>query len=119
MGLRDEQMAFAKDVVKLLIQAEVLGYEVTLGEVQRAVEMQQMYVQAGRSKTMNSMHLKKCAIDLNLFRNGRLCTRDEIRPLGEFWEALHEKNRWGGNWRGLVDAGKSRFVDAPHFERQV
>ena len=119
MGLRDEQMAFVKDTVKLLIQAEVLGYEVTFGEVQRTVEMQQLYVKAGRSKTMNSQHLKKLAIDLNLFRNGKLCTRDEIKPLGDYWESLHPQNRWGGNWRGLVDAGKSRFVDAPHFERQA
>ena len=26
---------------------------------------------------------------------------------------------WGGSWRGLIETGKSTFVDDPHFERQV
>lgn len=43
----------------------------------------------------------------------------ELKSLGDWWEALNPKNRWGGNWRGLVDAGKSHFIDCPHFERQV
>ena len=32
-----------------------------------------------------------------------------LAPLGEYWESLHPKNRWGGNF--------SNLVDCPHFER--
>ena len=118
MGLRQEQMAFVSDVVKLLIFAESKGYEITFGEVQRPIEMQQLYVKTGRSKTMDSQHLKRLAIDLNVFIAGKLCGREEIKPLGVYWESLSERNRWGGSWRGLVEARKSSFVDSPHFERQ-
>lgn len=119
MGLRDEQMAFVKDVQLLLAKAWELGFEVTFGEVARPYEMQEIYVKTGRSKTMKSSHLDRCAIDLNLFFNGKLCTRDQIQPLGKFWESLNPKNRWGGSWRGLVESKQSSFVDAPHFERKV
>lgn len=119
MSLRQDQMIFAQQMVVLLNKAWELGYEVTLGEVLRPVEMQQIYVKTGRSKTMDSQHIKKCAIDLNLFIKGVVCSREQIRPLGDWWESLDPKNRWGGNWRGLVDSGKSRFIDAPHFERQA
>jgi hypothetical protein len=117
MSLGQEQEQFAQHFALLLAQAWSLGYAVRLGEVQRPIEMQQIYVNSGRSKTMNSMHIKKCAADLVLLRDGQVCTRAQIKPLGDWWEALDPKNRWGGNWRGLVDAGKSSFVDAPHFER--
>jgi hypothetical protein len=117
MTLGQHQRIFAVHVVELLKKCWECGFEVTLGEVQRPLEMQQIYVKLGRSKTMNSQHIKKLAIDLNLFLDGKICTREQIRPLGDFWESLDPLNRWGGNWRGLVDSGKSKFVDAPHFER--
>lgn len=117
MTLRQEQMMFTKDVVLLLQKAIELDYEVTLGEVERPQEMQEIYFKTGRSKTRDSQHSKRLAIDLNLFKNGRLCSAEEIKPLGKWWESLSEKNRWGGSWRGLVEAGKSKFVDGPHFER--
>lgn len=117
MSLRLEQVAFTDDVIRLLAWARNNGYEVTLGEAWRTPEQQKIYVEAGRSKTLKSQHLSRLAVDLNVFKDGRLCGRDQIRPLGEYWERLHPKNRWGGSWRGLVEAGKSTFVDTPHFER--
>ena len=118
MTLFAEQDKFTHDVAKLLAQAWELGFTVTFGEVQRPIEMQKLYVQSGRSKTMDSQHIKRLAIDLNLFKENRVCTRADILPLGLWWEQLDPVNRWGGSWRGLVDTGKSSFVDAPHFERQ-
>jgi len=111
------QQAFLLDAAKLIVKATELGFVVTAGELWRPDEMQRIYVQTGRSKTLDSQHGKRLAIDLNLFLSGALCTRDQIAPLGQWWEALSPKNRWGGSWRGQVEAGKSRFVDAPHFER--
>ena len=115
----DEQWAFLQDYCKLLAKAGELGFVVTAGELWRPPEMQKIYLDTGRSKTMRSQHLERLAGDLNFFRDGKLVqTREELKPLGDFWEGLNPKNRWGGNWRGLVDSGKSRFVDCPHFERQ-
>jgi hypothetical protein len=119
MTLGQEQEAFVVDLMKLIATILNTGCTVRMGEVLRPVEMQAIYVKNGRSKTMNSMHLKKCAADLVILRDGKILTREQTKTFGDFWESLNPKNRWGGNWRGAVDSGKSNFVDVPHFERQV
>lgn len=108
MTLGEHQQAFSRDLVKLLIEAFERGYEVRIGEVERTVDQQKLYVQTGRSKTMNSIHLKKCAADLHFTKTGVLCYPKE---LGDFWEKLNPLNQWGGNWKS--------FKDQPHFERKV
>lgn len=117
MTLGENQEIFAKHVVQLIQKAWELGYSVRLGEVQRPIEMQEIYVKTGRSKTMDSQHIKKLAIDLVLLIDGKICTHEQIKPLGNWWQELDPANRWGGSWRGLIEAKKSSFVDAPHFER--
>lgn len=107
MSLGQEQEAFSRDVSLLLQFVLGKGYNIRIGEAQRTVEQQQLYVKAGRSKTMNSNHLRKCAIDLHFTFNGVLCYPQEI---GTFWESLNPKNSWGGNWKS--------FKDKPHFERK-
>lgn len=119
MGLRQEQSAFLLDVVSLINWGIAAGFEFTFGEAHRTLEQQQLHVKAGRSKTLQSKHMERLAIDLNVFRGGKLCGREEMIPLGRYWESLHPNNRWGGSWRGLVEAGKSSFIDCPHFERNV
>jgi peptidoglycan L-alanyl-D-glutamate endopeptidase CwlK len=108
MSLGQHQEAFSRDLVKLLQFAFERGYEVRLGEVLRTTEQQAIYLKTGRSKTMNSMHLKKCAADLHFTQNGNLVYPQE---LGTFWESLNALNSWGGNWKS--------FHDAAHFERRV
>jgi len=108
MTLGEHQEAFAHDLVALLLKAWELGYAVRIGEVERPIEMQKIYVQTGRSKTMNSIHIKKCAADLHFFKDKVLQYPDE---LGEYWEDLNALNEWGGNWRS--------FKDKPHFQRTV
>jgi hypothetical protein len=106
-----EQAAFLLDFCKLIQHAAEQGYTVTAGELLRTPEQQKIYVETGRSKTMNSNHIRKLAGDLNIFIKGKVCSAAEIRPLGVFWESLHPKNRWGGNFKSIVDA--------PHFERNA
>lgn len=118
MGLRDKQVLFARDTLKLFQFIFDNGFEFTYGEALRPQQMQDIYLATGRSKVKISQHGKKLAIDLNIFKGGKLCSAEEIRPIGRFWESLSQENRWGGSWRGLVEAGKSSFVDSPHFERQ-
>ncbi|MFN9193831.1 MAG: M15 family metallopeptidase [Pseudomonadota bacterium] len=112
MSLVPEQAAFLLDVCRLIQYATSQGWTITGGELYRTLEQQQIHVKAGRSKTMNSNHLRRLAIDLNFFKDGKLVwDKNTIAPLGSYWETLHPKNRWGGNFRSLVDV--------PHFERNV
>ena len=112
MSLVTEQSKFLLDVCKLINYATEQGWTVTGGELHRTVEQQQIHVNAGRSKTMNSMHLKRCAVDLNFFKDGVLTwNREKLATIGNYWERLDPKNRWGGNFKTLVDV--------PHFERNV
>ena len=106
MTLGEHQEQFSRHLLMLMTYALNLGYEIRIGEVQRPVEMQELYVKTGRSKTMNSYHLKKCAADLHFTKNGVLGYPKEI---GDFWESLDPLNQWGGNWKS--------FKDRPHFER--
>lgn len=108
MRLGEHQEAFSKDLVKLLSKAHELGYGVRIGEVFRTAEQQAIYLKTGRSKTSNSMHLKKCAADLHFTRGGQLCYPE---TLGRFWESLDPLNQAGMFWKN--------FKDDPHFQRTV
>jgi len=106
-----EQQAFLLDVAKLIQFCAGQEWVVTGGELWRTPEQQRIYVETGRSKTMASNHLRRCAIDLNFFRNGTLVyDKAALQPIGDYWEGLEPKNSWGGNW--------SSFKDIPHFERR-
>lgn len=116
MSLVAEQAEFLRDVARLIEFAFSENFIVTGGELWRPAEMQDIYIKTGRSKTMNSNHLKRCAIDLNFFvpENDQLKLTYDIptlKPLGDYWEKLNPRNSWGGNW--------SSFKDVPHFERRV
>lgn len=112
MSLSQEQAAFLMDACKLIQYATEQGWTVTGGELYRTPEQQEIYLKTGRSKTMASNHLKRCAIDLNFFKNGQLTwDKQQLAPLGQYWESLNPKNRWGGNFKSLIDV--------PHFERNV
>lgn len=112
MSLVPEQAAFLLDVCKLVQYASQNGWVVTGGELFRTPEQQEIYLKTGRSKTMASNHLRRLAVDLNFFRDGQLMMdKTAVAPLGAYWESLHPNNRWGGNFKSLVDV--------PHFERNV
>jgi len=115
MSLVHQQNIFLLQVAELIRKAAELGFIVSGGELYRTAEQQAIHMKAGRSKTLNSQHLKRLAIDLNFFLptpDGALTLTydvEALRPLGEFWESLDPANRWGGKWN---------FKDTPHFERQ-
>lgn len=118
MSMVNEQHAFLQDVAKLLQKAVELGFIVTGGELFRTPDQQAIYIRTGRSQTMASNHLKRLAIDLNIFikqaDGSPVLTYDIsiLKPLGDFWEQLTPgKNSWGGNWKS--------FKDVPHFERRT
>lgn len=91
MGMVDKQHRFAQMVAKLLIFAEQEGYQVTFGYAYRSPKVAEYF---GFKK---SIHTKRLAIDLNLFRNGKYLTRTEDHQrLGEYWESIG--GTWGGRW---------------------
>src|SRR3989304_288477 len=97
MGLRDEQAAFLLDMGRLVAHATREGFQVTGGELYRTIEQQRIYVDTGRSMTMNGRHLDRRACDLNFFKDGVLIqTQEELQSIGTFWEALApDHNKWG------------------------
>lgn len=117
--LADEQAAFLLDFCKLIVYATELGFTVTPGELLRTIEQQRIYVETGRSKTMDSPHIRKLAGDLNFIKDGVLIWDAKLlEPIGRYWESLNPKNRWGGNFdRDWTRPDK--FVDRPHFERRI
>lgn len=116
-NLSKEQALFMVDVGLLINFIFESGWFVTGGELQRTNEQQAIYVREGKSKTPNSLHLSKRAIDLFFFRPLEgdstkfelTWEKEHIQPFGDYWTSLSPKNTWGGNWR--------KFVDTPHFQR--
>lgn len=118
MRLSEHQQEFSLHIAKLILYADSIGIKVTLGEAYRTTEQQQIYVSTGKSKTMNSNHLRRLAVDFNFFIDGRLTYRfDDVERLGDYWESLSHYNRWGGDWNNNEVA--DGWLDTPHFERNV
>lgn len=73
---------------------------------------QEIYIRTGKSKTYNLVHLKRLATDIFIFKGDEwLRSKQELAKFGEFWEGLNSQNRWGGNFKTLVDC--------VHFERNA
>lgn len=98
MTLRQQQSQFAVMAARLILHAESLGYEVTLGDAFRDPRLHgEMGVRRGYGAP-NSFHKQRLAIDLNLFKNGRYLAGTEAhRPLGEWWE--QNGGTWGGRFK--------------------
>ncbi len=107
-----EQAAFLLDVTRLIQKATELGFVVTAGELYRTPDQQAIYFKSGQTRTMNSLHTQRRAVDLNFFKDGKLCyDKAVLAPLGAYWESLHPLNSWGGN--GV------KLLDTPHFSRGI
>lgn len=110
MSLVEEQAAFLKDIRKLLDFADEQAFVVTGGELERTIETQAGYVRMGLEKSMDSPHLRKCAMVLNFFRKTAderyelIQTAEALERVGKFWEDLDPRNRWGGRQGKTIDA---------------
>lgn len=99
MSLVQKQDEFAGMVALLIQQARSLGYQVSLGEAWRTPEQATANAVTGKG-TRDSLHISRLAIDLNLFRNGvYLQATGDHRELGEWWENLDPRCRWGGRFK--------------------
>ncbi len=114
MRLSEHQQEFTRDIANLIDFAYCLGIGLTFGGAYRTIEQQKIYFESGESKTMNSNHLKRLAVDFNFFINGKLTyDKEKIKPLGDYWENLSTFNRWGGYFKSYKKG------DTPHFERNI
>ncbi len=109
MTLRQLQSVFAIRMARLILKANELGYEVTLGEAYRSPEEAARLVQESKVRAIKrSLHCDRLAIDLNLFKGGVfLPATEDHRLLGEWWESQSDTvatNAWGG-----------RFSDGNHY----
>lgn len=90
------------------------GYQLRYGETFRPQEMQDIYYQRGSTKTKNSQHTKKLAIDLSLFKDGVYLTApSHYTTLGVYWEGLDPHCYWGGRIPKLVDANHFELRQSP------
>ena len=115
MSLMMEQNCFTADVARLIAHVHETGWGLTFGEVFRTPEQQKIYFDSGKSKTMQSLHLSRLAVDFNFFTyaDGKVVLQSDKKSLqwiGDYWEKLDKKNKWGGNWN---------FTDCPHFQRSI
>lgn len=109
MSLGKKQEVFTLNVAKLIFFANEMGFSCRARELQRTQEEQKKYVEQGKSKTMKSNHLNSTAIDIYFTKDGKIIeNKEDLQELGDYWESLNEKNKWGGNYKS--------FYDAPHFE---
>jgi hypothetical protein len=130
MTLLEKQKLFTKNIADLIGFALDNGIGLTFGEVYRTREQQEIYFKSGRSKTMNSRHLKRLAVDFNFFDEsdgGRMLFSDNnseqykkdikrILPLAIYWMQIHGDNVWGGDWDRDYDVLDEKFRDPYHFE---
>lgn len=111
LTLHEKQATFSQLSASLIKQAATLGYEVTLGEAWRSEVVAKYmptkwYADHGKG-IEDSLHILRLAIDLNLFKDGKLLTRsEEYKALGEWWEKQSTKDyrcTWGGRFKKLPD----------------
>ena len=90
-----DQAKFMYSLSKLIKYAYGLGYTMSGGD---------LWATSGHKE--NSLHYRRLAIDLNLFKEGEwLKSTEDHKELGTYWESLDPKCRWGG-----------RYSDGNHYE---
>lgn len=98
-SLRQKQTRFALAAARLILKAHELGYEMTIGEVERTAAQAEANAKRGAGIS-NSLHLQRLAIDLHLFQGGRYITGSAGHTeLGAWWKSLSLDHRWGGDFR--------------------
>ena len=107
MKLSEKQQHFTRMVGILIGYAHSMNIGLTFGEAWRTKEQQEIYLKSGKSKTVDSKHLERLAVDFNVFIKGEYRTdRASYEALGNHWKSLDSSNKWGGDWGW----------DANHFE---
>ncbi len=112
MNLWQKQALFVQDVAALTNYMFSKGYFCTFGEAYRTPEQAALNAKVGKG-IVNSLHIQRLAIDLNLFAaDGTFLNNcEDHKEFGKYWESLDPQNRWGGNFPNLKDGN--------HYERRA
>ena len=97
----------------------VKHFDCTILEGKRTVDRQKMLVQQGKSKTMNSKHLKGKAVDVAPYPidwNDRERFTYFAGYVMGIAAKMGIKLRWGGDWDRDTQVKDNNFDDLPHFE---
>ncbi len=108
MTMVEKQAKFLVDVAQLILWAHEQGIVLTGVELLRTPEQQKIYFDSKKSKTMNSRHLEKLAIDLYIIKDGKIGTKEDYAGMAKFWKSLDPQNVAGYDWGW----------DSNHFERK-
>lgn len=99
MTLGEKQRLFAKLTIQLYQYILDQGYEFTYGDAFRDPRVHGI---VGKKKGYGrsvSNHKSRLAVDLNLFKDGLyLMETSDHKPIGLYWETLHELCAWGGKF---------------------
>lgn len=112
--LRKKQDRFLWCIQHLLTYIRVEHSHLTLstGRARDIPEVQAILVKLGKSSTLDSMHPKGLAWDLNFFLGDYYLFSDKkkkdedfkmIEPIGAYWETLDKDAQWGGRWSDPFD----------------
>lgn len=106
-GVDERLVRLMKDVLS------ISPHDFGITEGLRTIEKQREYVRTGKSQTMNSYHLKGRAVDIVVYKNGKISWKlDYYRDIADLVKKIAEhdglKITWGGDWKTLVDG--------PHFQ---
>lgn len=106
MSLNAKQIEFTKCMAEFQVWCFEHGYQIIEAESYRPRWVAEEYARRGKG-IKNSVHTKKLARDLFLFKDGTITwDTDDYAALGEEWKRRHPLARWGGDFRNR---------DAVHF----
>lgn len=99
------------DVIETSLMESPYDFGITEGL--RTIEKQKEYVKAGKSQTMKSYHLRGKAVDIVVYKDGKVTwdlkyykeVADIIKSVAK---SKGVRITWGGDWKTLVDG--------PHFQ---
>ena len=88
MSELEKQFVFSRLVADLIVYAYQAGFTVTLGEAWRSPETCELYAKEGKGIS-NSLHRRRLAIDLNLFKDTNLLRDSKsYKILGDYWKSM-------------------------------
>ena len=109
MTLNAKQARFTSKIAELIVWANQQGIQCIGAELYRTKEQAEIYAAQGKG-IKNSVHRKKLALDLFIYKDGTVSWDiDDYRVLGERWKTMDPDACWGGDWPRR---------DCPHFSFQ-
>jgi hypothetical protein len=102
MSLVKLQQEFTLAIAELINYATMRGYGLTFGDAYRDPRAHGEFGEKDGYSASKSVHKKRLAVDFNLFVDGNFVMKGDhpaYVDIGEQWEKMHEKARWGGRFK--------------------